>query len=102
MANCVLCRLPYERIGNNPWPLADHGRCCDACDEIVIEARLDGAVVKAEVERVEAALMATMGDPRAMAIGAVCASRGPGLLIEKREQLERFKAAMEKMNGLEG
>ena len=33
--NCCLCGLPYERIGNNPAPLAQKGRCCDACNEIV-------------------------------------------------------------------
>jgi len=39
---CVLCGIelmPGE--GNNPWPLADHGECCNECNERVTSARLD-------------------------------------------------------------
>jgi hypothetical protein len=76
--NCCLCGLPYGRIGNNPAPLAEKGRCCDACDQIVIGARIDPARMKEEIMRVEHAIMRKLGDPRAMAIAAICASRGPG------------------------
>jgi len=38
---CVLCgALLGEREGCNPWPLADHGDCCHACDHLVIQARM--------------------------------------------------------------
>lgn len=37
---CVLCGKEYDDYGNNPWPLADEGRCCHDCNELVIEARV--------------------------------------------------------------
>jgi len=40
---CILCGYPCENeYGNNPAPLADHGRCCNKCNDSVIEARLKG------------------------------------------------------------
>jgi hypothetical protein len=88
---CCLCGLHYERIGNHPAPLAQSGRCCDYCDEIVIEARIDPAGIAMEIERVEHAIMRKLGNPRAMAIAAICASRGPGLLVEKQLQLAKLR-----------
>jgi hypothetical protein len=90
-ARCCLCGLTYEGIGNNPAPLAMSGRCCDHCDEIVIKARIDPARLAMEIERVQYAIMHKLGDPRAMAIAAICASRGPGLLVEKRLQLAQIR-----------
>ena len=29
---CCLCGMEYRGKGNNPWPLAESGRCCDLCD----------------------------------------------------------------------
>ena len=37
---CCLCGKKYEGFGNNPYPLAEEGYCCDECNEKVIEARL--------------------------------------------------------------
>lgn len=40
MERCVLCGCEFEGYGNNPAPLAREGRCCDACNMQVVEARL--------------------------------------------------------------
>ena len=38
---CVLCGEPYQGYGNNPWPMANAGRCCDQCNlDKVLPARL--------------------------------------------------------------
>lgn len=38
---CVLCGKELENeYGNNPWPLADHGRCCDDCNDLVTATRV--------------------------------------------------------------
>ena len=38
---CVLCGKELENeYGNNPWPLADHGRCCDDCNDRVSAVRI--------------------------------------------------------------
>lgn len=38
---CVLCDKELENeYGNNPWPLADHGRCCDDCNDLVTASRM--------------------------------------------------------------
>jgi hypothetical protein len=29
---CVLCGEPFTEFGNNPWPTADDGDCCDNCN----------------------------------------------------------------------
>lgn len=39
---CVLCLGVFFGYGNNPWPLAETGRCCDDCNRRVVEARLAG------------------------------------------------------------
>ena len=92
---CCLCGLTYGRIGNNPTPLAQSGRCCDYCDEIVIEARIDPAGIREEMTRVGHAIMRKLGDPRAMALAAICASRGPGLLAEARRQRALLREQIE-------
>lgn len=40
---CIICGKEIAGFGNNPWPLADHGQCCDECNEKVIEARISKA-----------------------------------------------------------
>ena len=41
---CVLCGRPIRGWGNNPYPLAEDGECCDDCNALVIEARLIRAI----------------------------------------------------------
>lgn len=46
---CIICEKEYEGYGNNPYPLAEKGQCCDECNiEKVIPARLR----RIQVERV--------------------------------------------------
>lgn len=40
MTDCVLCGEVCSGYGNNPHPLADGGKCCDACNMDVVSARL--------------------------------------------------------------
>jgi len=89
--DCCLCGLPYERIGNNPAPLSLKGRCCDACNEVVIMARIDPAKVLAEIERVEAAIFRQPHDQlHQITIAAVCAMHGPVLLAEKQRVMDEL------------
>jgi hypothetical protein len=38
---CVLCGIEFLEWGNDPWPLASKGWCCDRCNATkVIPARL--------------------------------------------------------------
>ena len=37
---CVLCGSLFVGYGHNPAPLSDKGRCCDACNTVVVMARL--------------------------------------------------------------
>lgn len=37
---CCLCGAELEGEGNNPYPLAKKGRCCDKCNWDVVMARL--------------------------------------------------------------
>jgi hypothetical protein len=38
---CVICNKVCEcQFGNNPRPLVDKGRCCNRCNQHVIEARI--------------------------------------------------------------
>ena len=41
---CVLCGRPITGWGNNPYPLAEDGECCDRCNGLVIQARLIRAI----------------------------------------------------------
>mgnify|MGYP007072414628 FL=1 len=38
---CVLCGEKFNEYGNNPYPLAEEGECCDDCNNDVIYARLE-------------------------------------------------------------
>lgn len=74
--------------GNNAAPLSD-GRCCNACNEIVIEARMFSKTLSDEIVRVTQAIMNVTnysGDmARKAAMAAICASRGPALLENRRK-----------------
>jgi len=38
---CILCGEWFRGYGNNPWPLAEKGECCNDCDDRkVIPARM--------------------------------------------------------------
>ena len=38
---CCLCGCLFEGFGNNPYPLSEEGRCCDECNDKVIQARIE-------------------------------------------------------------
>jgi len=40
-SECVLCGEKFNEYGNNPYPLAEEGECCDSCNNDVIYARLE-------------------------------------------------------------
>jgi hypothetical protein len=94
-APCCLCGLPYEAIGNNPSPLAPKGRCCDACNEVVTEARINVRAIAEEIDRVESAMLHKVNEPlQRIAIAAICASRGPRLWAEKRRLLAQVRSEL--------
>lgn len=37
---CCICGKKFKGYGNNPWPLKEEGRCCDECNEKVVEERM--------------------------------------------------------------
>ena len=45
---CVICENTFEGFGNNPYPLSEDGRCCNACNIDVIVARFRNIVSKEE------------------------------------------------------
>lgn len=38
---CCLCGCLFDGFGNNPYPLSEEGRCCDECNDKVIQARIE-------------------------------------------------------------
>ena len=39
---CCLCGREFYGYGNNPWPAAKDGRCCDDCNaDVVLPARVE-------------------------------------------------------------
>ena len=41
---CVICGETFEGYGNNPEPISEEGRCCDACNiKFIIPARLEAS-----------------------------------------------------------
>jgi hypothetical protein len=93
---CCLCGLPYERLGNSPSPLARDGRCCDACDQVVTEARISWPAFMDEVERVEDAMLRMPSLLRQTAIAAICASRGPVLWAQRQHERAQLMAMIER------
>lgn len=42
---CVICKREIEgEWGNNPWPLAEEGECCNVCNTAVVAHRLQSAM----------------------------------------------------------
>lgn len=40
---CVICGESFKGEGNNPWPVAFEGVCCDECNYgLVLAARIAG------------------------------------------------------------
>lgn len=57
---CCLCGRECENEwGNNPWPLAEKGVCCDECNDKVVAAR----IAQATGEDIES-LTATLREAR--------------------------------------
>jgi len=47
---CSICRGRYTGFGNNAWPV-NEGECCDACNSMVIGARVNQLVASEKTER---------------------------------------------------
>jgi hypothetical protein len=92
--DCCLCGLPYERIGNNPAPLSmkPRDRCCDACNEVAICARIDMDGFVELYERIEQAMLRR---PNRAAMAAVCAAIGPPLLAERKAATAKLMEMVE-------
>ena len=43
---CVLCGEKFNEYGNNPYPLAEEGECCDSCNNDVIAARIEAMIAE--------------------------------------------------------
>lgn len=43
---CVLCGENFNEYGNNPYPLAEEGECCDSCNNDVIAARIEAMIAE--------------------------------------------------------
>ena len=43
---CVLCGEKSNEYGNNPYPLAEEGECCDSCNNDVIAARIEAMIAE--------------------------------------------------------
>lgn len=41
---CCICGEELKGFGNNPYPISDEGKCCDKCNDKVIEARIANLV----------------------------------------------------------
>jgi len=37
---CCICKKEFEGFGNNPDPLKKRGRCCNACNYLVLIERI--------------------------------------------------------------
>ena len=48
---CSICQVPYSGYGHNAQPI-NNGRCCDACNTVVINARILRILFKREVREV--------------------------------------------------
>ena len=39
---CCICGKEIKDYGNNPFPIAENGECCDNCNmEVVVPARIN-------------------------------------------------------------
>lgn len=37
---CCICGKTFVGYGNNPYPIKNEGRCCDSCNQLVIQERI--------------------------------------------------------------
>ena len=42
----MLCGEKSNEYGNNPYPLAEEGECCDSCNNDVIAARIEAMIAE--------------------------------------------------------
>ena len=49
---CVICYNAFEGYGNNPWPLASEGKCCDTCNVDVLVSRVIGLYAENKLGRI--------------------------------------------------
>jgi len=62
---CVLCGKAFNGFGNNPWPLAESGECCDKCNlERVVPARIEVANGRQAAQRAEGEDLTPAGEKR--------------------------------------
>jgi len=48
---CCICGQQFHEFGNNPYPVKEEGRCCDACNHlVVVPARLAASLKQMERE----------------------------------------------------
>ena len=54
---CCICGCQFIGFGNNPYPLCHKddydSRCCNDCDNVVIQSRMDMAINLLTVEQVQ-------------------------------------------------
>ena len=43
---CVICSETVNEWGNNPYPIAEEGQCCDNCNDKVIDARMNNILIR--------------------------------------------------------
>ena len=50
--DCTLCGESFNGYGNNPWPLASEGRCCNTCNADVLVSRIIGVYAENKLGRI--------------------------------------------------
>lgn len=106
---CCLCGAKIKGHGNNPWPLADKGECCDACNAAVVAERMRREAKPAPktnvLSRVYDALLGVASERGAEFFDAFYAGGGAKMLadvqavVEKRNSYARayYQAHREKL-----
>lgn len=47
---CVICHKEFTGYGNNPYPVATQGECCNECNRKVVFQRLRAVMMGRKVE----------------------------------------------------
>lgn len=57
MKKCCICGKRIKGFGNNPYPLCKQedyvSKCCDECDKLVVQSRIDMVVHKMDAKAVQ-------------------------------------------------